>query len=271
MNLEKEAIMKTHEQHHDQTEQLNAAWEKSQTNPIIEHLKTGGKLAGSIEKVPGFTEAFNHKLDTLDCSDGRVINGAKMGLAGEGIVADEKEKEIILAELIRRREELGHKLTITGHEGCGAAALMHPGPDSDKYGYEGAQKMAEESGNEYLAVDHAKFKSPVHNERALLLECTGRFDAANWENFPPQFISSAPAFKLGDAYLKKEMPALTGIALGDHGLGKRFTAENPFYIIISANDQTELDHLTVLAEETLKSFGQRVKVDGFVAPVEKKD
>ncbi len=271
MNLEKELTMKTHDHHHDQTEQLNAAWEKSQQNEIIEYLNAGGKLAGQIEKVPGFTEALNRQLDTLDCSDGRVVSGAKMGLAGEGIVADEKEKEILAAELIRRREELGRKLTITGHEGCGAAALMHPGPDSDKYGYQGAEQLATQTGNEYLAVSHAEFKSPVHNERALLLECTGRFDAANWENFPPQFISSAPAFKLGDAYLKKEMPALTGIALSDHGLGARFTVENPFYIIISANDQTELDHLTSLAEETLKDFGNRVKIDGFIAPAEKKD
>ncbi|MFA5023752.1 MAG: hypothetical protein WC523_02220 [Patescibacteria group bacterium] len=260
----------TMEQHGNHEELLAAAWEKSQLNGVIQQLNAGQKIATVIEKIPGFKEAFDHELDILDCSDGRVRSGAKLGLAGEGIVADSQEKEIITAALIRQRERLGRPLTITGHEGCGAAALMYPGPDSDQHGYQSAKDMAEKTGNQYKEVDHSQFISPVHNERLLLIEATGHFDAANWENFPPQFISSAPFFKLGDAYLQKELPALTGIALGDHGLGERFTAETPFYIIVSANDETELKQLTAKAVEILKPFGDRVKIDGFIAPNQKK-
>lgn len=252
---------------HDHHRLLGEAWEKSQQNELIKRLNAGEKISGIIEQIPGFREAFDHDLDTLDCSDGRVRSGAKMGLAGEGIVADELEMENLTRALIEQRERLGRPLTITGHESCGAAAIMHPGPDSDRYGYEGARELAEKTGNNYKEIDHSQFISPVHNERLLLVEATGSFDAANWEDFPPQFISSAPFFKLGDGYLKKELPALTGIALGDHGLGERFTAETPFYIIISANDERELASLKSLVEESLRPFGERVKVDGFVAPV----
>ncbi len=261
MNFEKTAM-----EHNDHQQLLNEAWERSQRNEIIEQLNAGQKIAAIIEKIPGFREAFSRELDTLDCSDGRVVNGAKMGLAGEGMVADETEMDILVQALIDKRERLGRPLTITGHEGCGAAAIIHPGPDSDRYGYEGAKELAEKTGNNYKEVNHDQFVSPVHNERLLLVEASGRFDAANWPDFPPQFISSAPFFKLGDSYLKKELPALTGIALGDHGLGERFTAENPFYIIISASSEEELSSLRTLAEEALKPFGDRVKVDGFIAP-----
>ncbi len=253
-------------EHGNHEELLTAAWEKSRFNEIIQQLNAGQKIAAVIEKIPGFKEAFDHELDTLDCSDGRVVSGPKLGLAGEGIVADSQEKEIVAAALIRQRERLGRPLTITGHEGCGAAALMYPGPDSDRHGYQGAKDLAEKTGNQYKEVDHSQFISPVHNERLLLVEATGHFDAANWENFPPQFISSAPFLGLSGAYLQKELPALTGIALGDHGLGERFTTEAPFYIIISANNETELKQLTAIAAETLKPFGDRVKVDGFIAP-----
>ena len=45
-----------------------------------------------------------------------------------------------------------------------------------------------------------------------------------------------------------------------------FSAENPFYIIISAKDQAQLDSLTAISESAVKDFGDRVMVTGFVAP-----
>lgn len=246
--------------HQRDAELLETAWEKSQKNLIIEALGRGEKLSDVLNQTPGFKEAFTRPLTCLDCSDGRVCSGGKMGLAGVGILLSPEEKEILQQAV----KKLG--LEVSGHDNCGAAGLAFPGADSDHYGYENAKILAEATGVTYKEVHEKDFIYPVHNERSLVLESTGRFDCANWKEFPPHFISSAPALGLPDSYIKKEVSVLTGIALGGHGLGERFSAENPFYIIVSANNQDNLNQLVNLVGEAVKEFGDRVKIDGFIAP-----
>ena len=250
----------TNSHEHSHEELLDSEWAKSQSNKIIEDLRTDKKLGEILAERPGFAEAFQNEMTCLDCSDGRVCSGHKMGLAGVGILLSLEEKEI----LVKAVKDRG--LRVTGHDSCGAAGMAFPGPDSDSHGYENAKAVAEAAGVEYGEVHKEDFISPVHNERTLVVDATGRFDCANWTEFPPQFISSAPALGLPDSYMTKEIAALTGIALGDHGLGSRFTEENPFYIIVSADSPDRLNHLTELACEATEHFGKRVQVDGFIAP-----
>ena len=259
MFQEKESSGQEPEMNHH--EELDVYWEKSAGNRLVQALESGRPLADALSDLPGFIEAFSAPLDTLDCSDGRVCSGHKMGLAGEGILLSEEEKAI-LKQAIRERG-----LAITGHDNCGAAALFHPGPDSDRYGYEQARQLADETGANYSEVHREDFLCPVHNERALVLEGTGCFDCANWEEFPAQFISSAPALGLPDSYTKKEVAALSNIALGDHGFGERFNAEHPFYVIVAARNEEQLNNLLAVAREAVSEFGERVKVEGFVAPL----
>ncbi len=257
----------TPEKHDHHQEQFDAAWQKSSENFLVKGLKAGKKIEDLLTEMPGFKESFSAKslLDNpdccLECSDGRVVtSGVKVALAGEGILLGEADRKIF-EDAIR-----GKNLPITGHEGCGAAGMAHPGPDSDKYGYEGAEKTAARTGNRYQEVHHESFRSPVHDERSLVIEGTLRFNCAGWAEFPPQFIASSAALGISDAYIETEAKALTGIALGDHGLGERFNAENPFYIIVSATDQKQLDHLVAISKSAVNDFGERVKVTGFVAP-----
>jgi hypothetical protein len=248
--------------HHE--ELLDHEWEKSERNTIIEALKSGKKIAEIIKDVPGFQKAFDHRLTCLECSDGRVCSGAKLGLPGaSGILLSEEGKKI-LAEVLRDKG-----LLLTGHESCGAAALAHPGDDSDKYGYENVRALATVTGNSYGEVYKDQFVCSVHNERSLVLEGTGRFDCANWKEFPAQFINSAPFLGLPDGDIKNTVTALSQIAFSDHGYGQRFNAQNPFYVIVSADSQEKLDHLLTLAHEAVKDFGDKVKVDGFIAPDKK--
>ena len=246
--------------HEDMTAVLDSEWVKSQSNKVIEGLRTEERLEDILQKIPGFAEAFQNKMDCLDCSDGRVCSGHKMGLAGVGILLSPEEKQI----LIKAVKDRG--LRVTGHDSCGAAGMAFPGPDSDSHGYDNARALAEATGSEYSEVHKKDFVSPVHNERTLVVDATGRFDCANWKEFPAQFISSAPALGLPDSYIKKEIAALSGIALGDHGLGERFDAANPFYVIVSADNKETLNHLMGVALDSLGDFGDRVKVDGFIAP-----
>ena len=261
----------TPENHNHHQELFDAAWEKSNKNYLIKGLKAGEKIDDLLKALPGFKEAFSKQslLENSDCcfecSDGRVkSSGVKVAIAGEGILLNDSDRQTLEAALA------GKNIVVTGHEGCGAAAMAHPGSDSDKYGYVGAEQLAVETGNKYKEVHHEDFRSAVHDERSLVIEGTLKFNCANWPEFPPQFIASSAALGLSDAYLEKEARALVGIALGDHGLGERFNSENPFYVIISAKNQEQLSHLSKIAESAVREYGDRVKIDGFVAPEEKR-
>lgn len=251
--------------HNHETGLMDRGWEKSQHNIVIESLKAGRPLQEILPEVPGFVEAFSRSLDTLDCSDGRVVSGRKLGLAGVGILLTPEDREVLVRAIKDKH------LKVTGHDNCGAAGLAHPGdPDSDKHGYDNAKKLSEETGSNYGEIHTHDFRNPYHDERALVVDKSGRFDVANWPEFPAQFISSAPYFGLSDNYMKTEIAALTNIALGDHGFGVRFDGENPFYVVISADTEEALEHLKKLATEATTQFGDRVKVDGFVAPISEK-
>jgi hypothetical protein len=252
---------------HDHQELSEREWEKSNQNAVIEALQAGVKISEILPQLPGFQEAFHYRLDTLDCSDGRVCSGHKLGLAGVGILLSPAEWDIVVRAIKDKH------LTVTGHDECGAAALAFPGPTqlSDWHGYDNAQKLAQASGSDYHEVHREDFRCAIHNERSLVIEATGRFDCANWPAFPPQFISSAPFLGLPDSYLQKEIIALTRIALGDHGFGAKFTPENPFYLIVSANNEQQLDRLREVAQQAATEFGELVKIDGFVAPAKEAD
>lgn len=257
----------TEKKHDHHQELFDDAWKKSNENFLVKGLKAGRKIEELLAEMPGFKEALSDKslLENpdccFDCSDGRVVtSGVKVAIAGEGILLNEADRQLLQKALADKN------ITITGHEGCGAAGMAHPGQDSDKYGYEGAENLARLTNNRYQEVHHELFRSSIHDERSLIIEGTLRFNPAGWKEFPAQFIASSAALGLSDEYIGVEAKALTGIALGDHGLGERFDAENPFYLIISANDQGQLDHLTEICESAVKDFGNRVKVTGFIAP-----
>ena len=239
-------------------------WEQGQQNPIIKALRDGVELQAVLESAPGFHEAFLQKLDVLDCSDGRIVSGNKMGLPSSGLLSVDNRPKIV-----QGIKELGIK-TVTGHENCGAAALAFPGPDSDSHGYEYAESLAADAGVVYKEVRRNKFREPNHSESCLVVEGTGRFNCANWPDFPTQFIDSSPVFNLPDNDTKNDIFALTNIALGDHSFGARFDATHPFFIMVSANNQEQLERLMTLSKEAVAKFGDRVQVKGFVAPAVEK-
>ena len=256
-----------HEQPVHHQELFNAAWEKSNENRLVKGLKSGQKIDDLLREMPGFTESFSEKslLENPDCcfecSDGRVkTSGVKVAIAGEGILLGAEDRLILEKALANKG------IVVTGHEGCGAAAMAHPGHESDKRGYESAWQLSEKTGNQYKEIYHEEFRSPVHDERALVIEGTLKFNCAAWSEFPPQFIASSAGLGLSDAYIATEARTLTGIALGAHGLGSRFDSENPFYVIISAKDQEQLDHLLPISRAAVSTFRDRVVVTGFIAP-----
>ena len=92
------------------------------------------------------------------------------------------------------------------------------------------------------------------------------FDPTKIENFPAHFSSASIDVNKNPNYVRQEIEILSGIATGDHGFYKRFTAENPFYILAVAKDQTELDNLEKLTSDLVNSSNGRIKFSGSIIP-----
>lgn len=251
-------------------EKIDQGWKKSRQNEVISRLLKGENLQEIMESLPNLKEHFR-ELDTIDCSDGRVLDGHKIGIAGSGLLLSEEER----INFIERFK--GKIKTVTAHDDCGAAAKEFATLDSaeipegvktsDEYGSYCAQKLAEELGANYEYLKRNEMASSYHNEVALVLDQSGKFDSTNLESFPAHFVCTGAGLGFSEDYMKSEMETLIGIALGHHGFGShRFTAENPFYVAIAADNSRELIHWEEVAKEAVSQFGDKVQIKGFVRP-----
>jgi len=269
MNTHEDMAAQSH--HDDLAKMLDQEWQTSENNEVIKRLKAGEELAVVIESLPGLKEAFKDALDVIDCSDGRVLLGKKIGLAGSGMLLEDAESDKFVAA------NRGKIKIVTSHEDCGAAkilftALQSAGKlpagvnTSDELGTYMAKKLAARLGAEHYFLPIDKMAKEVHNERALVLDGTGRFNSTNLKGFPPHFVCSGFGFNLSPEYMQTEIKTLANIALGGHGLGERFKDDSPFYIMIAAKDSEQLQTITKVAEAAIKDFGARTVIKGFLAP-----
>lgn len=253
-----------------EAERIDQGWKKSRQNEVISRLLNGENLQAIMESFPNLKEYFR-ELDTIDCSDGRVLDGHKIGIAGSGILLPEKDRAIFIERY------KGKAKVLTAHSDCGAAAekfrtlkpeeIPEGVTNADEYGVYCAKKTSQELGAEYKFLDRDEMASENHNEVALVLDQSGEFDSTNMEDFPAHFVCTGSGIGLSEDYMKIEMGILTGIALGHHGFGaERFTNENPFYIIVSADNSGELVHWEEVAKEAVSKFGDKVAIKGFVRP-----
>ncbi len=251
-------------------ETIEQGWEKSRQNKVIKGLLDGENLQAIVESMPGFKESFCD-LDTIDCSDGRVLDGHKIGIAGSGLLLSEQERAVFVERF------KGKIKALTAHADCGAAAKKFNSlkseeipegiSNSDEYGAYCAKKLAEQLGADYKFLSREEMASEYHNEVAIVLDQSGKFDSTNLDDFPAHFVCSGAGLGFSKDYMKAELETLTGIALGHHGFGaERFTDENPFYIIVSADNSSELIHWEEVAKEAVSQFGDKIIVKGFVRP-----
>lgn len=248
--------------------QIDLDWEKARQNEIIKCLDYHDDFQRVMESLPGFNESFRD-LDTIDCSDGRVLSGRKIGIAGSGILLPEEDRKNFIEQC------KGKTKVLTTHDDCGAAAEKFKSlkPEeipagvktADEYGIYCGAKTAEELGAKHEHLGRDEMANEYHNETALVIDQTGKFDSTNLDGFPNHFVCTGAGLGLSAEYMKTEVKILTGIALGHHGFGEKFNSENPFHIIVSANDDTQLKVWEEIAKVAVKEFGDRVKIDGFVA------
>lgn len=250
---------------------IDNGWEKAKQNEVIKRLDAGESLQVIMESFPDFKEAFC-ELDTIDCSDGRVLGGKKIGIAGSGLLLSSEERAKFVENYRGKIKE------VTTHRDCGAAALkfnsLSPEEipagvmNADHYGALLGQKLANDLGAEHRFIEMKEMANEYHNETALVIDQTGKFNSTHLDGFPPHFVCTGAGLGFSPEYMKSEVKTLAGIALGHHGFGDRFDEQNPFRIIVAAKNQTELDAWMKVGQEAIDDFGGRVKVEGFIAPEE---
>ena len=262
-------IEKMHMEKGHENDRIDQGWQEARRNEIIKRLDAGENTQEILESFPAFKEAFK-ELDTINCSDGRVLDGRKIGIAGSGILLSEEERQSFVERF------KGKIKTVTTHDDCGAAALGFEAlrseeiptgvTNADEYGTYRGQQLAEALGAKHEYLKRDEMANEYHNETALVIDQTGRFDSTNLEGFPAHFVCTGAGLGFSAEYMKTEVKTLAGIALGHHGFGDRFDSENPFRLIVAAKDQDQLNVWIEVGKTAVKDFGDRVKVTGFIAP-----
>jgi len=277
------ASMEKHHDHNDHKQLFDQEWRKSQDNSFIGLLKDQ-EFDDIVKNLPEYRAAFlesGERLDSLCCSDGRVefhsqqegndFEYDELKTAGQCILYSPQELEQFISE------NTGRIKRVASHFGCGAAGIKYKQmladgtlpegvTNSDELGIRFTKDLAERLGAAYSHIGQDELCCEVHNERALILDGTARFKPKEIKDFPPHFSSASLALGHDADYVRQEAEILSSIALGDHGFDTRFDQNNPFFIIVIAKDQAELDQTKAsLAEFVAKSEG-RVKLTGALVP-----
>jgi hypothetical protein len=248
-----------HENHQEEKEQI---WREQQ--PIFEEIQNQG-FSGYVNSLENLEEAF-HADRLIRCIDEGTPDGIHS--AGSGILMDK-------AAAVKAFHEAG-ATGVTSHEGCGAAKLyaVEKGLDlskSDEYGKEWAEELAEALNLPYAGhIEANQMARPegFHIARVVYYDGTGKFNYSAVKELPPGFIISRKF--IGETEAEKEIGIAESIAMGDHGFGDLITEDNPFLIVAIGDSEASTAKLKQEIENISHNYGKRVKIDGFVAPENKK-
>jgi len=231
------------------------------------------KLFRKIKEV-GFADYANSlkKLSVFfDVEDGWVRcvdEGTPGGLhsAGSGILRDKQE----MLKIFRDAQVVG----ITSHDGCGAAKMFahaHCGDEScgDEQGKKWAKELALELGVPYRHISFAKMQRPkeFHIARVVYYDGTGKFDYGDGKKLPPGFIISRKIQNEKDSLA--EIVLGLNIAFGVNGFGKLITENNPFFLVAIGQTINEVAKLKKELRSLKHTYGKKVIIDGFTAPIVK--
>jgi len=273
----KEIIDSTHavENHR---EILDGKWVASQANPFVKSLREKD-FSEIVAGREDYREAFlpeGEMLKNLRCADGREeisdpLREGKLAEAGQCILYSDEELDKFVAE------NKGKIKSVCSHVGCGAAKIKYDQmlsaglslpagvTTSDELGVYFSKQLAERLGAQYGHTGPEELRSQEHDERALIL-AHANFDASKIKDFPAHFSSHALTLNDNVDYIKASTEILSGIALGSHGFGSRFTAKNPFYVVVVAQDAAELESIKSSLAYLIDKSEDRIKITGSIAP-----
>ncbi len=221
-----------------------------------------GGMKKYAETVPGLSRAFVLSDHSLRCMDEGTPDG--IHCAGSGILLklDDIKKGFTEARLDG----------IYSHAGCGAAALYakQQGLDAefaDEYGKEWAKSLATNLGIPYrghIEAGEMKRPSSLHVARVAYFDGTGTFSPSACPDLPQGFVISRRY--MAPEYARKEVEVAIDIALGHHGFGSKFSANDPFLLVAVASKSDadlSINKLKNELQSVASKFGRKIKVDGF--------
>ncbi len=225
-----------------------------------------------VETIPALKRSFASADRSVRCIDEGAPGGIR--LAGSGILLDSERVEAVM--------KAAGATGIFVHEECGAAAeafrrltererTKFSGADS--YAAYRAQQLAIKLNIKYKGIigfssglERMRRPRGLHVARIVYYDGTGQFNPSGI--LPPGFVVSRR--HTDRDYALFETDFTFSIASGSHGFGDLITPQSPYLIVLIGdprNPAFSLDELKREVEPIAARHGERVKVDGFTAPV----
>ena len=210
------------------------------------------KFRRLFNRTPEIEKAFRPGKRSIVCVDEGIIGG--IHLAGSGVL-------LPMEELRSQLQSAGAE-ELTTHDHCGAFALKFPDhPDPNRGAAEWGLQTAQRLGLPHRHITASEMDRPAnrHTAEAIYYDGTGVFNRI--QGLPRGFVVSRAHF--GSAI--HDLSLCLQIAFGPHGLGSRFTASDPLWVVPLAHPADLSLSLEVLESEVrgaIRSFGSRVKISG---------
>lgn len=218
-------------------------------------------FARYAKDLPNLKKAFETRENCVCCIDEGTPEGGHV--AGSGILMDQDELE----EYYRQTKPD----EITSHDGCGAAKIYDesqdiPSENPDEAGRLWAQELAEKLGikHRHISADEMKRPKEGHFARTVYYDLTGHFNYSAVEGLPAGFTISRKF--ITPHYALQEVDVALNIAFGEHGLGDKISEDKPFYLVVVAENEEQLDLTKQELDKLSHSHGDKIKVDGFIKP-----
>ncbi len=240
-------------------EAVRLAFEKQ--NETMKRLNEMGATA-YVASLENLSDAFRLEEKCLHCIDERTPGG--LHSAGSGILRPRED-------VVRSFRQTG-VTEVTSHDGCGAAVLYcrREGIDESLAPEEAkkwAKEIAEELGVPYKHIGFEEMSGPAdfHFARTSYYDATAKFNVI--PGLPEGFVISRGIQKKEDSLA--ELGVSLNIAFNPRNFGDLFTEENPFVIVAIGKTPEDLEAMKTEISELAHEYGEKVRVDGFVAPEEK--
>lgn len=218
-------------------------------------------FANYVTTLENLPQAFRRKQNCICCMDEGTPWG--MHIAGSGILMSPADLQDYYNQT--KPDE------ITSHDGCGAARIYNesqdlPSENPDEAGKKWAQKLAKRFGikHRHIVAEEMKRPSEGHFARICYYDLTGSFNYGGIAGLPAGFVISRKF--ITPEYAQKEVAVALSISFGDHGLGNRLSFDQPFYLVAIAEDEGDLVKLKAELAKPSESYGNKIKIAGFVKP-----
>lgn len=254
---------------HDASDVLEQFRQQGTFFSKIYDMHSNGTLGTFIEGIDNIERLFELDDRRIRCNGERTPGG--LHAAGSLILLE--EHEAIRMIKVARADGL------YSHSGCTAAGIafeklsgasrrFYCNPDN--YAMLCAKALCKKAGIPYSG--HIQPKPAFNNARMAVYDGTGRFDNSEPKmkiaGLPPCTVISRRYHQSCET-AKNEVRMAIGTATSERGYGRLINERKPFLLLVAGtkNKDFSLHRLMDEAMDAAKQFGNKVIVDGFVAPV----